>query len=224
MVGRRNGSECNVPPTNVAPTGEEPARRRAVAAGELAVVGQRLAEPHADGGAERGGQAQWGLRRDASLDVVRQARTAWRLVDAPAPIDPARVQALLRMVRDRIGAEIARRVALGQDGGVERYGFLLRIRPGMRDEYVRRHDALWPEMAEALRRAGARNYSIFFDVDGERLFAYLEAEPDVATYLRRIAADPVNARWQAHMSDLLVSAGDGVDGPVPRLEPAFHLD
>ncbi|HEX4213034.1 MAG TPA: L-rhamnose mutarotase, partial [Candidatus Dormibacteraeota bacterium] len=71
-----------------------------------------------------------------------------------------------------------------------------------------------------LRKAGARNYSIFFDQNRERLFAYLEAEPDVATYQARINEDPVNARWQEYMSDLLVIG----EGGLPRLEQAFHLD
>ena len=32
--------------------------------------------------------------------------------------------------------------------------------PGMRDEYVRRHDEIWPEMKETLARAGIVNYTI----------------------------------------------------------------
>ncbi|MFZ0218492.1 MAG: L-rhamnose mutarotase [Candidatus Dormiibacterota bacterium] len=106
---------------------------------------------------------------------------------------------------------------------MERFGFLLRIRPGAEAEYLRRHDEIWPEMVDALHRAGARNYSIYFDQDSERLFAYLEAEPDVETYQRRIGDDPVNARWQEHMRDLLIPVSEG-GGPSPRLRLAFHLD
>lgn len=118
------------------------------------------------------------------------------------------------------GRRQRRRARLRDHVGVERIAFLLKIRPGVEAEYVRRHDEIWPEMAEALRKAGARNYSIFFDEDRRRLFAYLEAEPDVATYRARISADPVNARWQEYMSDLLVIGERG----LPRLEQAFHLD
>src|SRR5437868_1636784 len=84
---------------------------------------------------------------------------------------------------------------------VERVAFLLGIRPGNEGEYKRRHDEIWPEMVEALHRAGARNYSIFFDTDRTRLFAYLEAEPNFATFRDRINADPVNARWQEYMKE-----------------------
>ena len=35
------------------------------------------------------------------------------------------------------------------------------ILPGMRDEYFRRHDEIWPEMATALKESGITNYSIW---------------------------------------------------------------
>ena len=107
---------------------------------------------------------------------------------------------------------------------MERVAFLLGIEPGNEAEYKRRHDEIWPEMAEALTRAGARNYSIFFDTDGTRLFAYLEAEPDFETFVQRINIDPINARWQEHMQDILrVTIDPAINWPT-RLEEAFHLD
>jgi L-rhamnose mutarotase len=107
---------------------------------------------------------------------------------------------------------------------MERVAFLLGIEPGNEAEYKRRHDEIWPEMAEALTRAGARNYSIFFDTDGTRLFAYLEAEPDFETFRQRINADPVNARWQEYMQDIMNVTVDPASNWPTRLEEAFHLD
>ena len=46
--------------------------------------------------------------------------------------------------------------------------------PGKKAEYIRRHDALWPEMAETLRQAGIRNYTIW--CCGDELFGYYECE------------------------------------------------
>jgi len=43
----------------------------------------------------------------------------------------------------------------------QRICFRLHIRPERRDEYVRRHREVWPDMLEALRRTGWRNYSLF---------------------------------------------------------------
>ena len=35
-----------------------------------------------------------------------------------------------------------------------RQSWVMRLKPGCEDEYKKRHDDLWPEMAEALRRGG----------------------------------------------------------------------
>ncbi|GAC1469496.1 MAG: L-rhamnose mutarotase [Chloroflexota bacterium] len=107
---------------------------------------------------------------------------------------------------------------------MERVAFLLGIQPGQEAEYKRRHDEIWPEMVSALTQAGARNYSIFFDTDGTRQFAYLETEPDFKTFVERIGADPVNARWQEYMRDIMnVEIDPSINWPV-RLEEAFHMD
>ena len=39
----------------------------------------------------------------------------------------------------------------------------LKLKPGMGDEYKKRHDDIWPELADAIRKAGIRDYSIFLD-------------------------------------------------------------
>ena len=53
--------------------------------------------------------------------------------------------------------------------------------PGKKAEYIRRHDALWPEMAETLRQAGIRNYTIW--CCGDELFGYYECERGAACTL-----------------------------------------
>ena len=42
-----------------------------------------------------------------------------------------------------------------------RQSWVMKLKPGCEDEYKKRHDGLWPEMAEALRRSGLRNFSIY---------------------------------------------------------------
>ena len=44
-----------------------------------------------------------------------------------------------------------------------RKAFRMELRPGMAEEYQRRHDELWPEMREMIHAYGGRNYSIFLD-------------------------------------------------------------
>jgi L-rhamnose mutarotase len=55
---------------------------------------------------------------------------------------------------------------------MKRFGQLIGLRPEALEEYERYHAAVWPEILEAIGKAGIRNYSIFH-FDG-KLFAYFE--------------------------------------------------
>ena len=104
---------------------------------------------------------------------------------------------------------------------MERVGFTMRLLPGKEAEYRRRHAAVWPEMLDALKAAGARDYSIF--ILDDRLFAYLEVE-DFARFRAHMAATEVNDRWQAEMAELIDPLTDPATGFHQRLQEIFHLD
>jgi len=55
---------------------------------------------------------------------------------------------------------------------IQRYGQILRLKPGKREAYVRYHANVWPEVAQAIRDGNIRNYSVFLKDD--ILFAYFE--------------------------------------------------
>lgn len=59
-----------------------------------------------------------------------------------------------------------------------RKGFKMFLYPGMAEEYERRHNELWPEMKEMIRRHGGKNYSIFLDRETNVLYGYLEVEDE----------------------------------------------
>ncbi len=104
---------------------------------------------------------------------------------------------------------------------MERVGFTMWILPGQEAEYRRRHAAVWPELLDALRAAGAHDYSIF--IRGSDLFVYLEVD-DFAAFRASIAASTVNARWQSEMTELIDPLTDPATGFHERLEEVFHLD
>ena len=101
----------------------------------------------------------------------------------------------------------------------ERTAFVLRVRPDKIDEYVRAHQEVWPEMLEALRGAGIRNYTIFRD--GNRMFGYFEAD-DLDAAGQYLAQQDVSARWQDAMAELLEERVP--DGGPPSLQEVFRLD
>jgi L-rhamnose mutarotase len=104
---------------------------------------------------------------------------------------------------------------------MERVGFTMRLLPGQEAEYRRAHAAVWPEMLDELKAAGARDYSIF--IHGDQLFAYLEVD-DFPRFRAHMAAAEVNDRWQAEMAALIDPLTDPETGFHQRLEEIFHLE
>ena len=101
--------------------------------------------------------------------------------------------------------------------------FLLQVRPDRIAEYKTRHAQVWPEMLDALRQTGWRNYSLFLRPDG-LLVGYLETD-NFARSCAEMKRNPVNARWQAEMAPFFASlSSGGADDNMAPLEEVFHLD
>ena len=106
---------------------------------------------------------------------------------------------------------------------MERAGFLLKVREDRLDEYKKKHENVWPDMLDALRRHGWRNYSLFLSEDGQ-LFGYVEAEESLEKSLEGMAAEEVNLRWQAEFAPFFESVSGRTDEATVKLEHYFHLD
>ncbi len=101
--------------------------------------------------------------------------------------------------------------------------FLLKVRPDKVAQYKARHAEVWPEMLNALRETGWKNYSLFLRPDG-LLVGYLEAE-DFEKCCAAMKQHPVNARWQAEMVPFFeVNKVGGPDDNMFPLDEIFHLD
>ncbi|MGH9211413.1 MAG: L-rhamnose mutarotase [Acidimicrobiales bacterium] len=105
---------------------------------------------------------------------------------------------------------------------MNRVGFTLQVKVERIDEYRRRHAEVWVEMLDALRRCGWHNYSLFLRDDGT-LFGYLETPGSFDDALSAMAAEPVNARWQAEMADFFDGGGRPADQMMRSLDEVFHL-
>ena len=104
---------------------------------------------------------------------------------------------------------------------MERYAWKAIVREGMLDEYIKRHDEIWPEMKDMLHAAGIRNYTIW-NV-GNELFGYYECD-SVAEAGRIQAESEVNARWDQYMKDLMIAEKDPVTGAQPLMKQVFFFD
>lgn len=70
--------------------------------------------------------------------------------------------------------------------------FLWQVRKERLEEYKQRHAHVWPEMLDALRDTGWRNYSLFLRPDG-LLVGYLETD-NIDQASRAMKSYPVNTR------------------------------
>ena len=105
---------------------------------------------------------------------------------------------------------------------MERVAWKGRIKPGCKEEYIRRHDAIWPEMSALLKEAGIRNYTIF--ANGNELFGYYECEKGLSYAQRAQAGSAVVDRWNEYMRDVLELEMDPETGAQPALEAVFRMD
>lgn len=100
-------------------------------------------------------------------------------------------------------------------------GQLMHVYSDQYDEYERRHNNLFPEMRQALKEAGAHNYSIYLDKSTGNLFAYLEVD-DVEKY-NQISESEACKKWWAYMESIMDTNPD--QSPVTTdLHEVFHLD
>lgn len=104
---------------------------------------------------------------------------------------------------------------------MERYAWKATVLPGKLEEYIRRHNAIWPEMKEMLHNAGISNYTIW-NV-GDELFGYYECE-NIAYAAKIQAESPVTAHWNDYMRDVMVMSKDPVTGTQPLMRQVFLLE
>ncbi|HQA37576.1 MAG TPA: L-rhamnose mutarotase [Kiritimatiellia bacterium] len=102
---------------------------------------------------------------------------------------------------------------------MHRHAFKMKLKPGVIAEYKRRHDEIWPELAQALRAAGISDYSIFLE-ESLTLFAVQKlSEANTAAWLPQTE---VMQKWWAYMAPLMEVNPD--NSPVcTELPEIFHL-
>jgi L-rhamnose mutarotase len=104
---------------------------------------------------------------------------------------------------------------------MEKYAFRMRLNPGMADEYIRRHDAIWPELSALLKDAGISDYSIHLDTETNALFGVLWRRADHG--MDGLSSEPVMRKWWAHMADIMETRPDNEPVAVP-LKTVFHME
>ena len=84
---------------------------------------------------------------------------------------------------------------------MEKVVWRAKVRDGMKEEYIRRHNEIWLEMVAALKEAGICNYTIW--MDGNELFGYYECEKG-ADFARRFQSESlIVQKWEKSMEPVM---------------------
>lgn len=101
--------------------------------------------------------------------------------------------------------------------------FKMKLKPGFKEEYKRRHQTVWPEILAILQKDGIHDYYIFFDEETDILFAvhnspgHDASKPEV-THPRNEAIQ----KWWNYMADIMEVNPD--NSPVMKpLEQVFYM-
>lgn len=103
---------------------------------------------------------------------------------------------------------------------MKRIAFKMKLHPGRKEEYKRRHDALWPELAALLKDSTISDYSIFIDEETNTLFGVMNVEDHQK--LEALPSHPVMKKWWAYMKDLMETNADASPVSIPLTE-VFYL-
>ncbi|MBX2816495.1 MAG: L-rhamnose mutarotase [Saprospiraceae bacterium] len=104
---------------------------------------------------------------------------------------------------------------------MQRVAFKMKLLPGHKEEYIRRHDAIWPQLVNLLKEAGISEYSIYLDEETSTLFAFQKVSGKGGS--QDLAIHDVVQQWWAHMADIMEVNPD--QSPVSQpLEEVFFME
>lgn len=102
---------------------------------------------------------------------------------------------------------------------MKRVAFKMKLKAGFEEEYKKRHDQIWPELAQELTRAGVYDYSIFLDMETSTLFAFQKLTDNNSA--DQLAQTAIVCKWWEFMSDIMEVNAD--KSPVViELNEVFH--
>ena len=104
---------------------------------------------------------------------------------------------------------------------MKRMAFKMKLNPGQKEVYTKRHNELWPELKTLLKDAGVSEYSIFFDEETDTLFAFQKVSGDGGS--QDLAHNPIVQKWWAFMADIMETNPD--NSPISKpLEEVFFME
>ena len=107
---------------------------------------------------------------------------------------------------------------------MQRFGMVIRVKPGKLEDYKRLHAAAWPGVLKMIAECNIRNYSIYHK-DGF-LFSYFEYHgQNFAADMAKTAADPTTQQWWSACIPCQEPLASRAEGEWwANMEEVFHYD
>src|SRR5688500_17721435 len=94
---------------------------------------------------------------------------------------------------------------------MDRVFFLMKVKDGHQQEYIRRHRDVWPDVLAEHSRAGVTKMAIY--MKGTHLFLYMEVT-NYARAVRLLSASPAVLRWEEFMAPIMERGDDDSYDPA----------
>ena len=104
---------------------------------------------------------------------------------------------------------------------MSKLAFKMKLKPGFKDEYKKRHDEIWPELKGLLKQNGISDYTIFLDEETNILFAVQQQDGNQSS--QDLGKTEIVQKWWAYMADIMDSNPDNSPVSAP-LQEVFHMD
>lgn len=104
---------------------------------------------------------------------------------------------------------------------MQRIAFKMYLNEGEKQEYIKRHNEIWPELKTLLKEAGVSEYSIFLDEETNILFAFQKVSGKGGS--QDLGKTEIVQKWWAFMKDVMKTNPDNSPVSVP-LEEVFYME
>ena len=104
---------------------------------------------------------------------------------------------------------------------MSKLAFKMKLKPGFKDEYKKRHDEIWPELKNLLQENGISDYTIFLDEETNILFAVQQQDGNQSS--QDLGQTAIVQKWWAYMADIMETNADNSPVSKPLVE-VFHMD
>jgi L-rhamnose mutarotase len=104
---------------------------------------------------------------------------------------------------------------------MQRVAFKMKLLKGKREEYIKRHNQIWPELTELLKTNGISDYSIFLDEETNTLFGVQKTAKSAGS--QDLGNSEIVKEWWKYMADIMETNPDNSPVTIP-LEEVFLME